>query len=535
MKRSICLKSSALSLRSRRQHKAWGASPRSANIQVITSPRGGRQSGALSPVSRANGSLGTVIQGCAFAPPWALCCRPPSRAKTKRLSNQLAGILWLLLLPLHALSQTSEQTAEVTVPGAPAVSTYARLIDQLKGQTADELVRYALEHNGELLAARKLIDEATGRLHQAALKANPMLEINGKQAVSTPDNNQMVSLEWPLELGGRRQARTLVSQREVELREAETRDFERKLAAEVRMKYAEAIATARNLKFADELLKLMRDSHQLVQARVEHGKSAPLESNAVWVELNRADVLRLGFESKAEVALLELKKIIGTPPDEDLQLRGEFVTETKLPPTPELLQRARATRPDLAILRAAESLAEAQAEQARREGRVDASLFAGYERMNNGYDVLGFNSVGRPTPVTGVFHYATFGVRLTLPIRNKNQGLIEAALAAAAAARQRRDFAELVVRNELASATTRLLKAQAALAVYRDKVREPALRNLDVVRRSYAIGYKTAIDYLAEQRRFTEIETGYTDTLKEYFEALVEIERVTGVAVREEK
>jgi outer membrane protein, heavy metal efflux system len=446
-----------------------------------------------------------------------------------------ASTLWLLLLPLPALSQASEPTAELAPPSASAaISTYARLIDPLKGQTADELVRYALAHNGELLAARKMIDEAKGRLRQAALKANPMLEASNKQAVTTPDNNQMIGLEWPLELGGRRQARTLTGQREVELREAEARDFERKLAAEVRVKYAEAIAAARNLKFADELLKQTRDSHQLVQARVEHGKSAPLESNAVFVELNRADVLRLGLESKAEVALLELKKVIGMPPDEELQLRGEFVVEAKLPATPELLQRALATRPDLAVLRAAESLAEAQAEQARREGRVDASLFAGYERMGFGYDVLGFNQAGQPTPVTGVFHYATFGVRFTLPVRNKNQGSIEAALAAAAAARHRREFAELVVRNEIASATTRLAKAQAALTVYRDKVRETALRNLDIVRRAYAVGYKTAIDYLAEQRRFTELEAGYTDALKEYFDALVEIERVTGVKVREE-
>jgi cobalt-zinc-cadmium efflux system outer membrane protein len=451
-------------------------------------------------------------------------------------STFLVGACWLSLLPSQARPQAGEQTVEVVTASAPAaVSTYARLIDPLKGQTADELVRYALEHNGELLAARKMIDEARGRLHQAALKANPMLEANGKQAVNTSDNNQMVGLEWPLELGGRREARTLVGQREVELREAEARDFERKLAAEVRTKYAEAIAAARNLKFADELLRLTRDSHQLVQARVEHGKSAPLESSEVWVELNRADVLRLSLESKTEVALLELKKAIGMPPDEELQLRGEFIVEAKLPPPPELLQRALATRPDLAALRAAETLAEAQAEQARREGRVDASLFAGYERMSSGYDVLGFNAAGSPVPVVGVFHYATFGVRFTLPVRNKNQGLIEAALAAAAAARQRREFAELVVRNEIASATTRLGKAQSALAVYRDKVREAALRNVDIVHRAYQVGYKTAIDYLAEQRRFTEIETGYTDTLKEYFEALVEIERVTGVTVREER
>lgn len=447
-----------------------------------------------------------------------------------------ALLLWLLSPSPYACAQAGEVTAEAIPVNTPApVSGYARLVDPAQGATAEELVRYALEHNGELLAARQMIAEARGRLRQAALKANPMLETSNQQALTSRDNNQMVSLELPLELGGRRQARTLVGQREVELREAEVRDFERKLAAEVRMKYAEAVVAARNLKLTEELLELTRNSHQLVQARFEHGKSAPLESSELQVEVHRTDAQRLSFESKAEVALLELKKVIGMPPDEPLQLRGEFVGTSSAPAQGEATQRALAARPDLAALRAAESLALAQAEQARREGRVDASLFAGYERMNFGYGVRGFDEQGRLAPVAGVFHYATFGVRFTLPVRNKNQGLIAAALAAAEAARHRREFAELVVRNEVAAALKRIEKAQAALTVYREKVRAPAQNNLSVVQRTYALGYKTALDYLAEQRRFIEVETGYTEALKESFEAFAELERVTGASPQEVK
>ncbi|MBI1762719.1 MAG: TolC family protein [Acidobacteria bacterium] len=457
--------------------------------------------------------------------------------KRKNCFRLSAALLWLNCAAALALGQV----ASVPVESAPApasaapISVYARLIDPAKGMTADDLVRYALEHNGELLAARRMIAEAQGRLRQAGLKANPMLETSGKQAVTTPDNNQMFSVELPLELGGRRQARVLVGQREVEMRQAEVRDFERKLAAEVRMKYADAIATARKLKLTEELLESTRNSHQLVQARVEHGKSAVLEKNEVWVELNRADAARLNVESKAEIALLELKKVIGAPPEEQLELRGEFAAVQPAPAAAELLKQALAMRPDLMTLRAAERLAEAQIEQVRREGRIEASVFAGYERMSNGYDVLGFNEAGRLTPVNAVFHYATFGVRFTLPTRNKNQGMIEAAVAAAEAARHRREFAELVVRNEVASVTARLERARAALAVYRERVLAPAQQNLDVVQKTYTLGYKTALDYLTEQRRYIEVENDYTEALKEYLEALAELDRVAGVTLREEK
>src|SRR5262245_57523728 len=216
--------------------------------------------------------------------------------------------------PAQSMKGSSE--LEYTSVTAERGSAYARLIDPATGMTADDLVRYALEHNGELQAARKMIAEARGRLRQTGLKPNPMLEASGMQVVNSPDNNVTIEIELPLELRGRRKARVAVAEREIEMREAEARDFERRLAAEARMKYADAIAQARNLKFIEELLNLARNSHRLIRARVEFGKSAPLDQNLAWVELNKSDAMRIGFESKVEIAMFELKKVIGMAPDE---------------------------------------------------------------------------------------------------------------------------------------------------------------------------------------------------------------------------
>jgi cobalt-zinc-cadmium efflux system outer membrane protein len=407
-------------------------------------------------------------------------------------------------------------------------SSYSQFIDPANGSSADDLVRYALTHNGELAAARQMIAEARGRLRQAGLRANPMIESSGTHAVNTSDNMAMLGAELPLELGGRRTARVTVAQRELELRDAEVADFERKLAAEVRTKYANAIAAARNLKFTEDLLTLTRDSHRLVQARVERGKTAPLEQNVVFVELNRVDVMRINLQGKTEIAMLELKKSIGMLPGDILMLRGEFETNHQPATQNDALRNALASRPDLLAARAAENLAQAQIEQARTEGKVDASIFANYQRQNMGFGVRGINDAGALAPVQGIFHYATFGLRLTLPVRNQNQGNIEAAVAAAEAVRNRREFNEIVVRNEVAAAYARFDRAQQALDVYRGNVRNQAQLNLDVVQQTYTLGQKTLIDYINEQRRFVEIETGYTEALKEYFDSLVEIERAAG-------
>ena len=451
--------------------------------------------------------------------------------KRKGCFSLFTGLSLLIYLAGNAPAQSV--SAEPEIDRAPAsakqASTYARLIDPANGMTADDLARYAFEHNGELAAARATIAEARGRLRQAGLRPNPMFEASGAQAVTSSDNNLTVGIELPLELGGRRRARVTVAEREIEMKVAEVRDFERRLAAEVRVKYADALAATRNLKFTEDLLELTRNSHQLIRARVELGKSAPLDQNLVWVELNKTEVMRIGFESNAEVAMLELKKVVGMPPEATLRLRGEFELEGQPPQQSEALRRALESRPDLAAFRAAENLAAAQAEQARVEGKVDASIFANYERMNFGYNIRGFNDAGALVPVTGAFHYATFGLRFTLPVRNKNQGLIEAAAAAEEAARKRREYAELAVRNEVASAYARLERARAASAIYRERVIDASARNLDVLRQAYTLGQKNLLDYITEQRRFIDVETGYTDLLKETFDALVEIERVAGL------
>jgi outer membrane protein, heavy metal efflux system len=406
--------------------------------------------------------------------------------------------------------------------------SYTGFIDPVGGLTADDLVRYALAHNGELSAARQMIAQAQGRLRQAGLRANPMVESNYQQAVTSTDHNLTIGGELPLELGGRREARVTVAMREMEMRQAEVADFERKLAAQVRMKYGEAIAAARNLKFTEDLLAFARNSYRLVKARVESGKTAPLEQGLVSVEVGRVDSMRINFESKTQVALFELKESVGMPPGEPLRLRGEFGTPRQPLQEGEVLRNALAGRPDLRAARAAENLALAQMEQARVEGKVDASLFANYQRMNFGYSIRGFNSEGALVPVTGVFNYLTGGVRLTLPLRNKNQGGIEAAQADLEAARARREFAEIVIRNEVASSYARLDSAAAALRVYRDNVLGQAERNIEVIQQTYTLGQKSLLDYINEQRRFIEVQTAYTDVLKEYFDSLVEIDQAAG-------
>ncbi len=85
---------------------------------------------------------------------------------------------------------------------------------------------------------------------------------------------------------------------------------------------------------------------------------------------------------------------------------------------------------------------------------------------------------------------------------------------------------ELTVQSEVATAVARYKRAARAMEIYRVGVREQASSNLNVVWQTYELGSKTLLDYIAEQRRFIEIENGYIDTLLETYLARVDILRV---------
>lgn len=436
--------------------------------------------------------------------------------------------LAMIVVQASSESNTALGQAPTTLAQQNPQSSLSRYFDATAGISADEAVAYALTHNSELMAARKEIEASRALARQAALRANPMLDVERKEQLYGTDNDTMVGATLPLELGGRRSARILVAQRELEMKEQLLADRERLLAAEVKAKFGQALGEMLKLAFTENLLTVTDRGYRLVAARVIEGRTAPLEQNMVLVEVNRIRSLRETGEGKVQIELLELRNLIGMAPEEPLRLRGGLnPTVEQLPAVAVVTEVALRERADVRAARAAEALAEAQIEQARSTGRLDASVSAKYELMNFGFPQRGFDSAGRLVPINGRFHSVAVGVNLYLPVRNRNQGAIEAAVAEKEAATKRREFTELTVRREIAASFARYEHSTKATEIYRVGVRDQANANLSVVRQTYELGSKTLLDFIAEQRRFIEVETGFIDSLLDTYLARLEIERAT--------
>jgi len=397
--------------------------------------------------------------------------------------------------------------------------------------TVDELVARALAESPDVLAARADADAAKGRLVQAGLRPNPTVELGGQKALGT-DNNVMVGLSIPLDLNRRKEGRVGVAEREVEMKRFQVTDRERRLRADVRMKAAEVLAARRDLEVTDDLLRTNREALNLVGERARRGAVPPLEENLLLVEVNRLDAGRRMLESRVEVFTLQLKALTAWPAEAPLTLTGDLGG----PPPPTIdrqaaVAQALAQRADLRAAQADAAMARAKIAKEQAEGRWDASFSVNYQRQDFGFAGLsGLTDRGGTRPIQDVFHYFGGALTITLPVRNQNQGNVAAARAEAAAAERRIELTVLTVRQEIQAAFTQYEATQRSLEIYARGVRDVARQNLDVVRQTYQLGRGTLLDVITEQRRYIDIEMGYTDALKQVYNAAIEIERAAGTA-----
>lgn len=402
----------------------------------------------------------------------------------------------------------------------PAVAT--PYYDSQRGISLDEAIEMALAREPALRAARADVDIAKSARAQAELRPNPSLSFEWRDEPSGTDNQAMISMQWPLDLF-RRAGRTGVADREIAVAELSALDRERAIRAEVRSRFGDALASIRRLTLIEELTDAVGRQRDLLRARVEQGASPPLERDLVEVELRRLESERVIQLGRIESALFALKRSVGLAPTEPLLVRNSLE---------EIVQREAGSIPTIADLpdqvhdradvreaAARIATADARIDRAKREGRIDVSLFGSYQRMDAGFPQFGIGTDGTVERVRGVFHYVSAGAMVTVPLFNRNQGEVATARAEQVRATAAHEAARLSAQSEVASALAMDRRTHEATRLFSAEARALVRKNLDVVTQSYGLGRVTVFDVLTEQRRFVEIELAYVDALRAAFDA----------------
>jgi cobalt-zinc-cadmium efflux system outer membrane protein len=430
-----------------------------------------------------------------------------------------------------ALAITHAASAGQLTSATPRQTAANPYYDSQRGVSLDDAIEMALAREPALRAARADVDIAKGTRAQAGLRPNPSLSFEWRDEPSGTDNQAMISMQWPLDLF-RRAGRTGVADREIAVAELSALDRERAIRADVRSRFGDALAGIRRLTLIEELTDAVGRQRDLLRARVEQGASPPLERDLVEVELRRLESERVMQLGRIESALFALKRSVGLAPTEPLLVRNSLE---------EIVQREAASistiadlpervndRADVREAAARIATADARVDRAKREGRVDMSLFGSYQRMDAGFPQFGIGTDGTLDRVRGVFHYVSAGAMLTVPLFNRNQGEVAAARAEQARATAAHEAARLSAQSEVASARALDQRTHEAAQLFSGEARALARKNLDVVTQSYALGRVTVFDVLAEQRRFVEIELAYVDALRAAFDARTSLLQARG-------
>jgi cobalt-zinc-cadmium efflux system outer membrane protein len=409
----------------------------------------------------------------------------------------------------------------------------APYFDPLQGASSNDLIRRALSANGEIAAVRLEIDRARARLRQAGLRPNPTLDFeqsNGKYTGSSGESERSIGVSLPLEVGGQRRRRIELARAELEAVEAEVADRERRLAAEVRSVYVEALAALRELDITENLNNLDLQTTRFIQARVNEGETAPIDLNLVRAEVDRLRSRRALVEGRLKASLLKLKNLAGISAAEPLRLR-EDLSKPVLPAPPASLAAAidiaLRHRPDLKLARLNEEVAQAGLSLTRANSTPDVTAFSRYTLNRSSYE---------DTPV-GVRSdrdkLLTFGVSIGIPVFNRNQGTKAEFAVAISQAECRREFLETVVRSEVESAYARYQAAQVAVTTYEQGVIARSTDNIRVVRAAYELGQFSITDLLNEQRRLVDSQRDFTETLSEQYRALADLQAALGTPVNQ--
>ena len=317
----------------------------------------------------------------------------------------------------------------------------------------------------------------------------------------------------------------LISPASVEAADAEIADRERRLANEVRVSYAESLAAVRELQITEELSNVDVQTVRVIEVRVSEGDATPLEQNLIRVEIDRLRARRALVEGRLQAAVLRLKSITGTPPNEPLRLREELTTPVLAQPPDSIdaaVDIALRTRPDLKLARLNEEAARAGLRLARALATPDVTAFSKFTVNRSVFD---------DTPV-GVLRdrdkLLSFGVSISIPVFNRNQGAKAEAELAISQAERRREFAEQLVRAEVQSAYKRYEAGRDAVAIYEQGVLVRSTQNIKTIRGAYELGAFRVTELLSEQRRFVDSQREFTEALAEYYRAVADLQLAIG-------
>ena len=402
-----------------------------------------------------------------------------------------------------------------------------------KAQVVDEYVApisysqyldLVIKNNVEYAAERLNVDIAKANIRTAGVIPDPELTIEGT------DNGERkmqmgyeigASLDWTMELGGKRRARVELAKSESDLAIRLLDNFYRELRAEATLEFLSALRNENlyntQLEAYENMNKLaMADSLRYLFGEISQvtARQSKLESRTLLNEVMRAETEWIN-------GLLYLDKYVNKETNDTiLKPMGDFSAFDRDFVLEDLIITAQNNRSELLAALQNVEVARKVVRLERANRKIDLGL-----NLSVSHATYAHNEVA-PTPA-----HTPISVGVSIPLKFSNRR--NSGLKVAQFQRRQAEYSYAQIENEIAievSQAYRLYNTmRSQLKQFDDGILEEAKIILDGRIYSYNRGENSLLEVLDAQRTYNDIREQYFETLYNTAAALVELERSVGI------
>src|SRR5690349_19861401 len=382
--------------------------------------------------------------------------------------------------------------------------------------TLDQAVEIFMRQNLELVAARYDIETADAEKLTARLRPNPQLSIGLSDLpvnLSGPfikEQTYDYGVSRTFELGGKRSKRIDTANANSDVARGQFQIVVWQLTNDLKRKFYTVVLNQSLLNLAREnettFAEIAKHTTELMNA----GEISGLDLDRVEVEKLKFDTDLANAERDYEVALRDLRFTLGGDYRAmDVDVAGSIDYEPHQFSRNELLDLALATRPDLKAAKLSERAADANIRLQNAQRIPDLTLGGGVEQVP-----------------TGTSSY-TFGVNITLPVSDRNQGERAKALIDLKKAENQEQFLTNQVRSDVDKALVGFEAQKRRVDLYRTGVITKVNDIQNMTQIALKAGESSTLDLLDAIRTRRDTLAGFYQTLFDYQMSLLDLELAT--------
>ena len=373
-------------------------------------------------------------------------------------------------------------------------------------------IELALEGNPEVAAAKRQWEATEGQVLQGRSRPNPELAYSLEDTRSKT-RTQSWQLNLPVELGGKRAARTKAAEKTREQAQAQLAELQATVRANVAAAYFDVLTAQERLVLARDSAALAKSSTDTVSKRVAAGKVSPVEESKARVAEAGVRVELAQAASEQRNALSRLFALLGRIDAPYTVLEGKA---ENLPSVPSLadLQPLISSAPGVVLARIEVDRREALTALELSKRVPDVTVSVGMQRSNETQrNVL------------------LFGVSVPLPVFDRNQGNLLEALKLEDKARDELQAATVRLHSEVAQARERLSTITAEVQSLQQEVLPGAKSAYDAATIGFENGKFNFLEVLDAQRTYFTAKSQYLKALGEAHRAAADIDRLLGASM----